>query len=156
MFDAGRELLSLVGDLWIAAWVAGFVVMTLESSRPKPEVGSTEHPSAWARVGAIAIAALPFLLFLDAFGAFILANQNSGALGGREMLPIVVLVAVIGVLVLVPAIVGSLIARVSPQFGARLHRLAHVLGLVVLAFALYVTGSHVLTVLNLYVLSRVG
>ena len=152
MVDAGRELLSLVGDLWIVAWTAAFIVMTLESSRPKPASGSS--PSALARVGALVIAALPCLLFLDAFGAFVLANQTSGVIGGREMLPIVVLIAVIGVLVLVPAMVGAIIARSVPELGATLHRLSHVLGLGVLAFALYATWSNVLTVLNLYVLNR--
>lgn len=154
LIAAGQELLALVGRNWLVAWAAGFIVMTFESSRPRADAGAAEQPSASARIGALAIAALPFLLFLDAFGAFILSKQDTGPIGGTQMLPIVVLVGIVGVLVLIPALLGNIVGRLLPQFGAALHRSSPILGLGVLAFALYATWSNVFMVLNLYVLSR--
>lgn len=155
--NAARELLLLVSPLWPIVWAAAFVVMLFESSRPKPVAGEErEPPSGWARLGMLAIAVLPFLLFVDAFGAFILANRDRGVLSGAEMLPVVVLLGVIAVLVLVPALFGNLIGRLAPALGTVLNRVAPLLGVAVLAFALYATWANVFMVLDLFVMSRLS
>ena len=144
------DLLSLAGPLWPYTWAAGFVVMTFESSRSK---SAETPPSVLSRVGMLASAALPFVLFLHAFGAFILANQ-SGPVHGAALLPVVALVVVSGVLVLLPSAIGRAIGAAAPAAGQILHRVSPLLAIPVLAFALYVTWDNVLMILDLYVMSR--
>ena len=58
------------------------------------------------------------------------------------------------VFVLLPGILGWLIAKLSPGLGNALRRAAPFLALIVFAFTIYVTYRNVMFVLNLYVLSR--
>jgi hypothetical protein len=153
--NAVRDLWNLVGPYWPYAWAAAFFVMVLESSQPKaPKGEEATEPTAFTRLGMICSAAIPFVLILHGFGAFILANQTSGTVGGEALLPIVTLFAAVGVLVIVPGLLGAIVGRLAPGLGRALHAISRPLAIGVLVFALYVTWNNLFMVLDLYVLSR--
>src|SRR5215813_818035 len=78
--NALSELIALVGQNWLIAAAAAFLVMIFESAKPPAIEGEPEpRASALQRVAMIASLAVPFLLFLDAFGAFVLSQQAKGA-----------------------------------------------------------------------------
>lgn len=157
VMDALRDLAAIVGQNWLIAATAAFVVMVFESAKPPPAEGDPEsRASVLQRVAMIASLLVPFLLFLDAFGAFTLArlgrgesspeNQNTGlllALGAAAI-----------VFVLVPGILGWIITKASPALANMLRSVAPFLALAVFAFTVYVTYRNAFFLLNLYVLSH--
>lgn len=153
--DLLREFIALVGQNWLIAASAAFIAMVFESAKPPAVVGEDEPPaSPLQRVAMIASLAVPFLLFLDAFGAFVLSQQSRGESsqgnGG-------VLLAALGVgvvFLLAPGILGWLIAKASPPLANIMRRVAPFLALAVFVFTVYVTYRNAFFVLNLYVLSR--
>src|SRR5690349_12619252 len=113
--DAARDLAALVGFNWLIAAGAAFIVMIFESAKPRPVEGEPEpHVSAFQRLAIIASLAVPFLLFLHAFGAFVQAQQNAGEGSENNSRVILALIVAAFVLVLVPGIIGWLIAKASP------------------------------------------
>jgi hypothetical protein len=154
VMDALGALASLVGQNWLIAAGAAFVVMAFESAKPPPVEGEEHHASALQRVAMIASLAVPFLLFLHAFGAFVLAHQAANQ-GSEHDGPI--LLALIGgavVFVLAPGILGWIIAKASPALANMLRSVAPFLALAVFAFTVYVTYRNAFFLLNLYVLSH--
>ena len=153
--DAARDLAALVGGNWLIAAGAAFIVMIFESAKPRPVEGEPEpHVSAFQRLAIIASLAVPFLLFLHAFGAFVQAQQNAGEGSENNGAVILALIVAALVLVLAPGIFGWLIAKASPALANMLRRAAPVLAIAVLVFTIYVTYRNAFFVLNLYVLSR--
>ena len=150
-------LAALVGQNWLIAAAAAFVVMVFESAKPPPIEGEPEpRAGVLQRVAMIASLLAPFLLFLGAFGAFTLSrmgrgesspeNQNAGLLLALGVAAIV--------FVLAPGILGWIIAKASPALANMLRRAAPFLALAVFAFTVYVTYRNAFFVLNLYVLSH--
>lgn len=153
--DTLRELAALVGQNWLIAAAAAFVVMVFESAKPTPVEGEDEpRASALQRVAMIASLAAPFLLFLHVFGAFVLAQQDAGRSSENNGGVILALIACAVVVVLLPGILGWLIAKIGPRFADMLRRAAPLLALAVFVFTVYVTYRNAFFVLNLYVLSR--
>lgn len=150
-----RELAALVGQNWLVAAAAAFIVMVLESAKPSPVEGEDEpRASAFQRVAMIASLAVPLLLFLHAFGAFVLAQQARGEDSQSNGGVILALIAVAVAFVLLPGIIGWLIAKISPPLAHLLRAIAPALALAVFAFTVYVTYNNAFFVLNLYLLSR--
>ena len=157
VMDALNALAVLVGQNWLIAAALAFVVIVFESAKPPPIEGEPEpRASVRQRVAMIASLLTPFLLFLGAFGAFTLSrmgrgesspeNQNEGLLLAFGAATIV--------FVLVPGILGWIIAKASPALANMLRGAAPILALAVFAFTVYVTYRNALFVLNLYVLSH--
>jgi hypothetical protein len=153
--DALREFIALVGQNWLIAASAAFVVMVFESAKP-PAVEGEDEPAAspLQRLAMIASLAVPFLLFLDAYGAFVLSQQGrgEGSQGNGGVLLAALGVAV--VFVLAPGILGWLIAKFWPALATLMRRVAPFLALAVFVFTVYATYRNAFFVLNLYVLSR--
>ncbi|MBI3437687.1 MAG: hypothetical protein HY054_03365 [Proteobacteria bacterium] len=150
-----EDLVALVGQNWVVAVCAAFVVMIFESAKPHPVEGQDEpRASALQRVAIIASLAVPFLLFLHAFGAFILAHQQAGQVSERDGGIILALIAGAILFVVAPGIIGWVIAQGSPTLAGLLQRAAPVLALLVFVFTVYVTYRNAFFVLNLYVLSH--
>lgn len=153
--NALRDLAALVGQNWLIAAGAAFVVMIFESAKPQPVEGEAEpRASAVQRVAMIASLAMPFLLFLHAFGAFVIAHQQAGQGSERDGGILLALIAGAVVFVLVPGILGWAIAKASPALGNMLRSAAPLLALLVFAFTIYATYRNAFFVLNLYVLSH--
>jgi hypothetical protein len=155
VMDALGALAALVGQNWLFAAAAAFVVMVFESAKPPAVEGEPEPgASALQRVAMIASLVAPFLLFLHAFGAFVLAHQTAGQ-GSEHDGPI--LLALIGgavVFVLAPGILGWIFAKALPPLANMVRAAAPFLALAVFAFTVYVTYRNAFFVLNLYVLSH--
>lgn len=155
IITALNDLLDLVGPYWPYAWAAAFVVMVLESSNPPtPKDEQAPEPTAFTRLGMICSAAIPFVLFLHGFGAFILEHQNTGPVYGAQLIPIVSLIVAVGMLVFVPALIGGAVGRLTPAAGRALHAISRPLAIAVFVFACYVTWRNLFMVLDLYVLTR--
>lgn len=153
--DLLRELFALVGQNWLIAASAAFVAMVFDAAKPSPVEGE-EEPAAspLQRVAAIASLAVPFLLFLDAFGAFVLLQQSRGQSSQSNGAVVLAALALAIVFILTPGMLGWLIAKASPTIAAIMRRVAPLLALAVFVFTLYVTHSNASFVLNSYVLSR--
>lgn len=150
-----EDLVALVGSNWVIAACAAFVVMIFESAKPRPVEGEDEpRASALQRVAMIASLAVPFFLFLHAFGAFVLAHQQAGQGSERDGGIILALIAGAVLFVVAPGIIGWVIAKGSPTLAGFLQRIAPILALLVFAFTVYVTYQNAFYVLNLYVLSH--
>lgn len=151
-----QELVALVGQPWLSAAGAAFLVMIFESAKARPVEGEEEpRASAFQRVAMIASLVTPFLLFLHAFGAFVLAHQT-----GQDSVhdgPLL-LALIIGAIVFVtlPGIIGWLIASASPSVAKALRATAPWFALAVFAFTIFATYRKALFVLNLYVLSHLS
>lgn len=128
--------------------------MSFESAQPKPAEPDAQR-SAWVRLGVLASAALPFLLFLHGFGAFVLANR-SGPVYGAALLPLLVLAAAVAILVLVPSVLGYATRRVAPGLATALRPVTPLFALGVLVFAFYATWRNVFMILDLYLLNRLS
>ena len=153
--DLLREFIALVGQNWLIAASAAFIVMVFESAKPPAVVGEDEPAaSTLQRVAMIASLAVPFLLFLDAFGAFVLSQQSRGE-GSQSNGGVLLAALGVGVVfLLAPGILGWLIAKASPALANIMRRVAPFLALAVFVFTVYVTYRNAFFVLNLYVLSR--
>ena len=150
-----REFIVLVGQNWLIAASAAFVVMVFESAKPPAVVGEDEPAaSPFQRLALIASLAVPFLLFLDAFGAFVLSQQSRGESSQSNGGVLLAAVGVGVVFLLAPGILGWLIAKASPALANIMRRIAPFLALAVFVFTIYVTYRNAFFVLNLYVLSR--
>ena len=153
--DGLEGLVALVGQNWVIAACAAFVLMIFESAKPRPVEGQDEpRASALQRVAMIASLAVPFLLFLHAFGAFVLAHQQAGQGSERDGGIILALIAGAILFVVAPGIIGWVIAKGSPTLAGLLQRAAPFLALLVFVFTVYVTYRNAFFVLNLYVLSH--
>jgi hypothetical protein len=153
--EALREFIALVGRYWLIAASAAFIVMVFESAKPPPVEGEDEPAaSPLQRLAMIASLAVPFLLFLDAFGAFVLSQQGRGEGSQGNGAILLGALGVAAVFVLAPGVLGWLIAKLSPALAAFMRRLAPFLALAVFVFTIYATYRNAFFVLNLYVLSR--
>lgn len=154
MMDALSALASLVGQNWLIAAGAAFVVMIFESAKPPPVEGEEHHASALERVAMIASLATPILLFLHVFGAFVQGQMSIGEGSEGNGRVVLALFIVAAIYVLTPGILGWLIAKLSPPLANVLRRTAPFLAITVFAFTIYVTCRNAFFVLNLYVLSH--
>lgn len=148
-------LAALVGQMWLIAAAGAFLVMIFESAKPPPVEGEPEpRASALQRVAMIASLATPLLLFLAAFGAFVMAQQAHGAGSEGNGGVILALLACAAVFVLVPGLIGWSIAKLSPGLAKLLRHAAPWVALAVFAFTVYASYANAAFVLNLYVLSH--
>jgi hypothetical protein len=153
--DLLRDLAALVGANWLIATAAAFIVMVCESAKPTPIEGEPEpHVSAFERVAIIASLAVPVLLFLHVFGAFVQAQQSAGEGSQSNGGVVLALIACAAVFVLAPGILGWIIAKIASPLANVLRRAAPWLALAVFVFTIYVTYRNAAFVLNLYVLSH--
>ncbi len=153
--EALGALIALVGQNWLTAAAAAFVVMIFEGAKPSPVEGEDEpRASAFERVAMIASLITPFLLFLHAFGAFVRSQQERGASSEGNASLLLLGLAIAFVFVLAPGMLGWLIARVAPPLARIVRRGAPILALAVFAFTVYVTYENALFVLNFYLVAR--
>ena len=155
-FIAGLEdLVALVGQNWVIAACAAFVVMIFESAKAQPVEGEDEpRASALQRVAMIASLAVPVLLFLHVFGAFIQGQMGIGRSSEGNNEVVIALLVIAAGYVITPGILGWVIAKASPGLANLMQWAAPILALLVFAFTVYVTYRNTFFVLNLYVLSH--
>jgi len=152
--DLLDAIAALAGQNWLFAVAAAFVVMICESAKPRPVEGEERHTSALERVAMIASLIVPVLLFLHVFGAFAQGRMSVGESSEGNNRVVIGLFVIAAIYVIVPGLIGWLIAKASPAFANLLHRAAPFLALAVFAFTVYVTYRNAFFVLNLYVLSH--
>lgn len=155
VMDALREFAALVGQNWLIAAGAVFLVMAFDSAKPRAVEGEPEpHTNALERLAMILSLVSPFLLFLGAFGADTLARQGRGEGSPQEHGFLFALIIGFVLLLLAPGLLGWLIAATAPPLARLLRRLAPWLAIAAFAFTVYVTQQNAYYVLNLYVLGR--
>jgi len=145
------DLFGLSGALWTIAVAGAFVAGIGEKSYPN-EGG--KHPAPVALLAGIASLITPFLLFLHAFWA--IAPHTPGETA--DIMGIVVstvgsgaawaLFGVMALLIVLPSLVGTLTAAVTPPLGKLLYWIAPYLNIAVLALAVYATHDNVLAVIS--------
>lgn len=153
MIEQVLHLLNAAGAGWLIAALAVVAASAFEAAKP------AENAPARGALALLSMAAAliaPFLLLVHAFWA--VAPHESGNIDGSPALMSVVslipgetltaLGIVALVLLLVPSLVGGLIGRAAPKFGAMLYRFAPWANAAALAFAVYVTYRNVGAVLG--------
>ena len=150
------ELFALSGLLWTIAVVGAFIAGAGEKSYPNE---GAKHSAPLALIAGIVSLITPFLLFLHAFWAItpqasvasvnVLGVLISNIGAARALL----LFAVMAVLVIAPALMGTLIAVFAPPVGKLLYLIAPYLHLLVFALTVFATHANVLALANA-VLSR--
>jgi len=136
------QLITLTGETWFAAVIASFFVMICESAKPKPGEGEPKHDPGGLGVWVMILSLLtPLLLMVHAF-----------VHAGRAPDALIAAVVVIGAAVMGAAIIGWIIALVSPAMGRVLARAAPFIAVAVFALTLWVTWRSAFELLNIYVL----
>ena len=145
------ELFAVCGALWTLCVAGAFIAGTGEKAYPN-EGG--KHPPPVALVAAIVSVFTPVLLFLHAFWAVAVQSPISSiglialvqmAVGNATAIALLVVMAA---LVVVPALLGILVAAVAPPLGKVLYWIAPYLNFAAFALTVYVTHDNVLAVIK--------
>jgi hypothetical protein len=151
VFKYLSELFTAAGLLWAVAVGGAFIAGSGEKAYPN-EGG--KHPAVVTLVAGIVSLITPVLLFFHAFWAIAVQNPISSvdileiiqaALGHAAVIALLVVMAV---LVIVPALVGVLVAAIAPPLGKLLYAIAPYLNIAVFVLTVYVTHDNVLAVMN--------
>lgn len=129
------QLVQSMSPLWLAALAGAFVVMICESAKPKPADDDAKPTPNILVLAAMLISLLtPLLLFLHAWTT--------------TPTPPTAIIALIGAVVVIAALIGWSIAAFAQPLGRVFSRAAPWLALAVFALTLYVTWTSLLAMVG--------